>query len=155
MLIKKHDGMSLVEIVVVVTVIGILASLGIPSYMNAVEKSRSAEVYPIFAQARKGIRVKTVNDEAFNIDLLNKGSASNYAWDSIDMENPNANPNGAFCYDGWSAGYNSGNRPAGCTGNVIVAAKRIDKTAYEAHCDYTKWLCINVDTGDISKSSHY
>ncbi len=42
-----RKGFSLIEMLVVVLVIGILASVGIPSYMNSVEKVRAGEALNI------------------------------------------------------------------------------------------------------------
>lgn len=145
-------GFSLLEILVVIIIIGILAAIGIPSYMNTMEKSRSAEVYPVFAQARKGYRIRVVNEDPapFNISDLTTGSASNAEWAKIDMDNPNANSNGFFCYNGSSG---SGTTCAGR--NAIIATRRNAQTAYASNCDSARWLCIDVDSGEIFKSNSY
>ena len=42
--VKKDRGFTLIELVVVITIIAILAAIAIPSYMNQVRKSRRNEV---------------------------------------------------------------------------------------------------------------
>lgn len=49
---KNNNGFTLVEMVVVVVIIGILASIGIPTYHKAVEKGRSAEARQILGLIR-------------------------------------------------------------------------------------------------------
>ncbi len=43
--IKKNKGMTLIELMVVVAIIGILAGIAYPSYQESVRKSRRAEAH--------------------------------------------------------------------------------------------------------------
>lgn len=42
--LKKQAGFSLIELMIVVTILGILAALAIPSYQNYTQRARFAEV---------------------------------------------------------------------------------------------------------------
>ncbi len=48
---KKQHGFTLVELMIVVVIIGILASLAIPRFMGATDKAKLAEFKPILKQA--------------------------------------------------------------------------------------------------------
>ena len=48
---KKQSGFSLVELMVVLVVIGILASLAIPRFMGVTNKAKMSEFKPVLKQA--------------------------------------------------------------------------------------------------------
>lgn len=50
--IKEHDGFTLIEIMIVVIIIGILASLAMPRYQKTVERSRISEALSILGSIR-------------------------------------------------------------------------------------------------------
>lgn len=60
MSIFKKDGFTLMELLVVVLIVGILASFAIPYYRRAVEVSRAAEALNIFGVLEKGIQMELI-----------------------------------------------------------------------------------------------
>lgn len=57
---KKHSGITLLELMVVVAIIGIIASIAFPSYQNQIEKSRRADCQATLTAAANAMeRYKT------------------------------------------------------------------------------------------------
>lgn len=60
---QKQDGFTLIELVIVMTVIGLLASIAIPSYINSVRKAREAVLREDLHTLRSAIDSYTVDKE--------------------------------------------------------------------------------------------
>ena len=72
---NKNSGFTIVELVVVVVIIGILASLALPQYIKTVERSRQSEALTNLAAIR-GAQTRYY--------LENSGYASNFTVLDID-----------------------------------------------------------------------
>ena len=75
---KRHQGFTLLELLVVVIVIGILASLAVPRFLKTIEKARVAEAKTILGEVRSS---------EFRYRLDNAAYTTCFAL--LDVDNPN------------------------------------------------------------------
>lgn len=64
-------GFTLVELLMVVIIIGILASIGIVQYGKVIEKSRSAEAYSVLADIVAAEKAYFVDNDAYTSTFSN------------------------------------------------------------------------------------
>ena len=91
MSINGKSGFTLLELIVVVIIVGVLASLALPRLFATVEYSRSAEAFANMASIRS----------AMERCLIKKGSGDYINCDTmaeIDIPNPDNEPNAHFTY---------------------------------------------------------
>ena len=77
---KNKKGFTLLELLVVVLIIGILASIALPQYTRAVEKAKVAEALTT---------IKSIEDAIHRL-LLEKDNVEDITFDMLDIEFANA-----------------------------------------------------------------
>ena len=157
MRIKTSErGFTLMEILVVIIIIGILASLSYSSYSDIVERHRSAEVYPVFALFKKGYDIaKSEGQSDLTVWNPNVEEVTNSNWNHFEMDNPNASTQAYFIYDAWDSGFSSGAAPVSASRNVIIAFRRNTRAAYTRDYDGDRYIYMDLDTGKVFKSRPY
>lgn len=87
--IRNTKGFTLLEIIIVIIIVGVLASLALPRFFSTVEFSRSTEALNALGVIRKSIaRCAMINDNTFGCD----------AFTDIDIDNPGSEPGAHFNY---------------------------------------------------------
>lgn len=87
---KKSSGFTLLEIIIVIIIVGVLASLALPRFFSTVEYSRSTEAFASMTAVRQSIE---------RCYLQKGGSyATCTAFGNLDVEDPAASPNNHFTY---------------------------------------------------------
>jgi prepilin-type N-terminal cleavage/methylation domain-containing protein len=93
MRLKNKNGFTLLEIIIVIIIIGVLASLALPRLFSTVEFSRSAEALAAFATIRGAMERCYLMNNATYVGCTLTAAATN-----LDIENPALAPNAHFTY---------------------------------------------------------
>ena len=72
---KKQNGFTLIEVMVVVVIIGILASIAYPSYMEVVRQTRRADAYNALMDIMARQERYFTDNNSYTDDLKNLGFA--------------------------------------------------------------------------------
>jgi prepilin-type N-terminal cleavage/methylation domain-containing protein len=87
---KNTRGFTLLEIIIVIIIVGVLASLALPRFFSTVEFSRSTEALASLTALRQSME---------RCYLSHNGSyASCSVLTNLDLEDPGASPNAHFTY---------------------------------------------------------
>ncbi len=143
---SNRSGFTLLEIIIVIIIVGVLASLALPRFFQTVEFSRSNEAMNIIGAAKR----------AADRCSIMSGVGVNYApcitFPALAMDVPGLVPGSHFCYEITRSG-----------GNWILEAERnnVDNSGAGAACDAngegtgvgdTITLTLNEAAGTVTKS---
>ena len=70
--IKKNNGFTLIELVIVIGVLGILSSIAVPSFLTVIEKTSDRVVRNSLLQSFKDCQIDIIGDEkvpTFKLDM--------------------------------------------------------------------------------------
>ena len=182
-------GFTLIELIVVVIIIGILATIGLPQFNKVVEKSRRSEAINMLTRMYRGYKTLLVdevvdgdgnfingtNPALFNPDESNTtpnspSGRSVMSWGALEFnQNPNyQSDNLYFSYDflkdeeysetGQGRINGNGRPPDSSEMTIGVAWRKTsnDKSGDQLFpVDFSKWIFINMNTGQIFKSDNY
>ena len=105
MKLKNKSGFTLLEIIIVIIIVGVLASLALPRFFSTVEFSKSTESFAGMAALRQSME---------RCYLSAGGNYTTCALANLDVENPANSPGAHFAY---------GIAGQSATGYVITATR--------------------------------
>lgn len=86
---KERKGFTVLELIVVLIIVAVLASISLPRFFKVIESSRSAEAL---------ISISALRQAMERCYLQNNGSYLNCTLNKLSIENPGNSPNSHFTY---------------------------------------------------------
>ena len=87
--LKNKSGFTLLEVIIVIIIIGVLASLALPRFFSTVEYSRGTEAMQSLATVRQSVERCYLMRSSFN---------NCTSFTTLDVEDPGSTPNSHFTY---------------------------------------------------------
>ncbi|HRZ40295.1 MAG TPA: prepilin-type N-terminal cleavage/methylation domain-containing protein [Candidatus Omnitrophota bacterium] len=93
---KTTQGFTLLELIIVIIIVGVLASIALPKLFSVVEGSRAAEALAAISSIRSSMeRCYLMSNGTYFGCQINTYAPTN---DSLDIENPEKSPGAHFRY---------------------------------------------------------
>lgn len=128
-------GFTLLEVLIVVIIIGVLAAIALPQYVNTIEKARSAEATSNIGALRSSMDRYWYDQSALAASYTGGTLAT------LDIDNPNDDSNRLF-------NYTLTDNSTTSTKNYTIRAERIGKAATH----WVQWTQTDNNTGRLYKS---
>ena len=152
---KNQKGFTLLELLIVVIIIGILASIAMPQYMKTIERAKTAEALTNLATLRgamerywyekitMGVAYNPLDDPEFPVNVVDVAAVDDDI--PLDIDNPNADPERKWDYGlAWDAGNVDAPRFA-----LEAQLRLFGDNAVRR--DVNKWIQMNYD-GEVRKA---
>jgi prepilin-type N-terminal cleavage/methylation domain-containing protein len=92
---NNKSGFTLLEIIIVIIIVGVLASLALPRLFNTIEFSRSTEALNVIGGLKRAAdRCALANDAQIGAPTWN----ACISWDDLATQDPGAVPGAVFTY---------------------------------------------------------
>jgi prepilin-type N-terminal cleavage/methylation domain-containing protein len=88
----NRSGFTLLEIIIVIIIVGVLASLALPRFFSMVEFSKSTEALAALSTIRQSI------ERCYLMNPMSYAGCGDGGFDEIDIDNPADSPNAHFTY---------------------------------------------------------
>ena len=129
-----RKGFTLVEVLIVVIIIGILASIAVPQYMTSIEKARSGEA---------AVNIGTIRTSVDRYWYQNASITNNFAY--LDVDNPNSITNKLYTYSLTDDGTDASTRAY----TILATRTSAGGTAYTV-----EWVQTNNIFGKLYRSAN-
>src|SRR5262245_4220151 len=86
---RNKSGFTLLEVIIVIIIVGVLASLALPRFFSTVEYSRATEAMQALATVRQSVE---------RCYLMRSSYANCNSFTTLDVDDPGNSPNSHFTY---------------------------------------------------------
>ncbi|OGK08289.1 hypothetical protein A2767_04285 [Candidatus Roizmanbacteria bacterium RIFCSPHIGHO2_01_FULL_35_10] len=126
---------TLIELLIVITIIGILATLGISSYFNSLKAAKDARRKSDLSTIQKALEVYYQDNQGYPLSLPNNGDpfchSSGDCWMATYLQKTPFDPNGsAYSYDSDGTYY----KLYSCIENPNDSGPGVDQNGYGLDC---------------------
>jgi len=91
---KKQVGFTLIELMIVVTIVGILMAVALPAYQNHTQKARRSEAQQLMLDIVGKQEMHIIDRRAYTVDFSNTGlNLSSSEWDCTAATNTRCDNN--------------------------------------------------------------
>ena len=143
MLKKDIQGFTLLELIIVIIIVGVLASLALPKFFAMIEESRSVEALSNISAIRQAmercyVMATSSGVDGANCTLHGDGAAIPYdiTLNTLDLDSPENSPNAHFKYFAYYGG------PAGNRQNLLISAQRNTVDGGNGTSGITFYMCL-------------
>jgi type IV pilus assembly protein PilA len=91
---KNNEGFTLIELLVVIIIVGVLAAIALPSFLNQIGKARGSEATSNLGTIHRGLQAYRLQNSSFtsvtgldSLDARVSGKFYDYAVASVDADN--------------------------------------------------------------------
>ena len=98
--LDKNQAFTLLELIIVIIIVGVLASLALPRFFRVIEYSRCTEALVNIQVIRQAVERCYMMGGGSNVNCLGTNAGGNINFDQLGVNDPGFSPNAHFDYHG-------------------------------------------------------
>jgi len=97
---KANQAFTILELIIVIIIVAVLASIALPRFLNLIEFTRSAEALNSFIAIRQAMErcYFMSSDNLFGARYYDCNTSTEYGWNVLTLDDPSLSPGAHFTY---------------------------------------------------------